>query len=219
MPDELKLLVQRSETLYGRLADELTDRPMQDAPRAQLAATYAGIAHEHGYSLLMLVEHGNLQSAMVLLRVQLDVLVRALWIQYAASDRHCLAMHDAVGMGEIQVPNGLPQIQKMLEQLADKGPHQLLPYLLEFKVGVWKSLSSYVHGGVFALHQRAGNIPLDAPISLLKSSNTLTMMAAMLTTIVSEDAGPYGKMQGFQAEFLDCTEGGEDILLRAPPAS
>ena len=75
----------------------------------------------------------------------------------------------------------------------------------------WKPLSSFVHGGLHAIHRHETGYPFPLMHGALRSSNGLLMMAAMLLVILHGGKGQLGKIPAIQIEFDDA------LPLRKPP--
>jgi hypothetical protein len=76
--------------------------------------------------------------------------------------------------------------------------------LLEFKEYSWKPLSSFIHGGIHAIGRNREGYPLPLLLQLLKASNGVTMMTAMLLVILSNNPTFKGKIPTIQREFAGC---------------
>ncbi len=76
--------------------------------------------------------------------------------------------------------------------------------LLEFKEYSWKPLSSYIHGGAHAIHRHSTGYPATLLEQVLKASNAVSTMVAMLLVILSGDRAQRGKITKLQMEYSDC---------------
>ncbi len=76
--------------------------------------------------------------------------------------------------------------------------------LLEFKEYSWKPLSSYVHGGAHATHWHKNGYPIALLEQVLKASNGVSTMVAMLLVILSGDIEQRGKITKLQMQYSDC---------------
>ena len=61
-------------------------KPSDDSPRLTACRILCSVALEHAESAKILIVSGNFTSAVGLLRLQYEALVRAVWLLYAASD-------------------------------------------------------------------------------------------------------------------------------------
>ena len=100
--------------------------------------------------------------------------------------------------------NKLPMLSEMLAKLDNKAPKEAMDLLYEFKEYSWKPLSSYIHGGIHAIHRHSKGYPIPLLHQLLKASNGVSIMAGMLLVILSGDRRQSGKIPAIQREFADC---------------
>lgn len=203
MSHPLEHLLERSGALHSAISNSLAEGKIAHHPRAVIAATHADIALEHGGSIILLMSTGHLSSALALLRVQLDAVVRAVWILYAASEAKVEVMATAVKSGRLEDPNNIPGIAEMIDQIVKQGPSGVGQSLAVLKVAAWRPLSSFIHSGVFALHERHGQLPETWSTDSLRNANGLSLMAAM--TIAATMHGiPPGVMREIQLGYMDC---------------
>jgi hypothetical protein len=92
----------------------------------------------------------------------------------------------------------------MLRSLEGKAPRDAMISLVNFKENSWKPLSSYVHGGIHALQRHSKGYPVGLLRQVLKASNGLSTMAAMVLIILSGDTSQQGKMRAIQQRFSEC---------------
>ncbi|GAA5186004.1 hypothetical protein GCM10025772_00590 [Ferrimonas gelatinilytica] len=93
---------------------------------------------------------------------------------------------------------------EMLNKLDGKAPQEAVSMLLEFKEYSWKPLSSFVHGGIHAIHRHAAGYPEALLEQALRASNGLSIMVGMFLVILSGDPGQQGAITALQQEFADC---------------
>lgn len=172
--------------------------------RERCSAILCGVAFEHAESVKILLASGNFTSATGLLRLQYEALVRAMWVFYAASDRIVSKMMSDLTTESARVANNLPMMSEMLDSMAGKAPKEATDMLLEFKDYSWKPLSSFVHGGIHAVDRHGKGYPLPLLIQTLKTTNGVSMMAAMVLVILSGNPAHVDKIPSIQAEFRGC---------------
>lgn len=73
----------------------------------------------------------------------------------------------------------------MIAKLEGKAPDQVVLMLKEFRDIQWKALNSYVHGGVHALQRHGAGYPEQLMKDIIKSSNGLLTMTAMMSAILT----------------------------------
>jgi len=162
------------------------------------------IAFEHAESAKILISAGNLTSATGLVRLQYEALVRAMWLLYAASDTAVSKLTSDLTQETADRANRLPMLSEMLEKLQGKAPKEPVDMLLEFKQYSWKPLSSFIHGGIHAIHRHSKGYPLPLLEQMVRISNGVSVMVGMLLVILHGGGEQRGKMPRIQKEFADC---------------
>jgi len=162
------------------------------------------VAFEHAESAKMLISGGNLTSATGLVRLQYEALVRAMWLLYAASDTAVSKLTSELTQEAADRANKLPMLSEMLEKLQGKAPQEPVNMLLEFREYSWKPLSSFVHGGIHAIHRHSKGYPLTLLEQMVRISNGVSVMVGMLLVILHGGGEQRGKMPKIQREFADC---------------
>jgi hypothetical protein len=197
-------LLMRSADLEARLTDLLAVIPYEISTRIYSSKIMCSVAFEHAESTKMLIASGNFTSATGLVRLQFEALVRAMWLLYAASDASVSKLMCELTDESAKKADKLPLLSEMLAKLDGKAPKEAMDLLLEFKEYSWKSLSSYVHGGIHAVSRHSKGYPIPLLHQLLKVSNGVSIMVGMLLAILSGDVTQIGKIPVIQREFLDC---------------
>jgi hypothetical protein len=98
----------------------------------------------------------------------------------------------------------LPMQSEMLKALEGKAPESAMISLRSFREHQWKPLSSYVHGGIHALSRHTKGYPVVLLTQVLRASNGLSTMAAMVLLMISSDRSRIGQLTVIQSEFADC---------------
>ncbi len=186
------------------LEEFLALRPFDDSPRLVASRILCGVALEHAESAKILLVSGNFTSAVGLLRLQYEALVRATWLLYAASDIAAEKLVAELTNEKAKKADKLPMLSEMLNKLEGKAPAEPLSMLLEFKQYSWKPLSSFVHGGIHAISRHSKGYPVPLLDQALRASNGVSTMVGMLLVILSGDQAQRGKISKLQIEFADC---------------
>lgn len=197
-------LISRSAELESKLLDFLALAPFDDSERIMASKVMCSIAFEHAESAKMLISAGNLTSATGLVRLQYEALVRAMWLLYAASDTAVSKLTSELTQETADRANRLPMLSEMLEKLQGKAPKEPVDMLLEFKEYSWKPLSSFIHGGIHAIHRHSKGYPLPLLEQMVRISNGVSVMVGMLLVILHGGGEQRGKMPRIQREFADC---------------
>ena len=162
------------------------------------------MSFEHAESVRILTATGNFTSSLGVLRMQYEALVKAFWTLYSASDEAVDKLQAELTHTSAKAADKMPTLSEMLAVLSGKVPPQATHPLLEFKDYSWKPLSSYIHGGIHAIHRHSRGYPVALLCQAAKSSNGLLIMAAMLLVILSGDSRQTGKIRLLQQQFADC---------------
>lgn len=143
------------------------------------------LALEHGRSLRLLIARGHLASALALIRIQLDSIIRTVWIHFCANDEWVRSATTFHAGKPIKEPTHALTMTDLLTGIQQAAPAELHRQLSEFKTAAWPALSSYVHSGIWpVLHGIAGDEEAGS-IQTLRNSCGLTGMAAMMIAVLS----------------------------------
>ncbi|MBM5575783.1 hypothetical protein [Deefgea sp. CFH1-16] len=150
MVRDLEVLLQRSIEFENVIFSHLESCKFRDDDRSQLVIGLCSLAFEHGGALREMLAAGRPTSGVAMLRLQYEALVRALWLQYAASDLGVAKLIAPLTNESAQkASNAQASIADMLKDIDAKGPRGLFRHLNEFKDYSWRPLNSYVHIVVF----------------------------------------------------------------------
>jgi hypothetical protein len=196
--------MRRSAELEELLKPQINAPPCDSSERVFATHTMCSICFEHAHSIRLLISAGNFTSAVTLMRLQYEAIVRAVWLLYAASDTAVSKMTTELTPQSEKHANRLPMLSEMLRQIQDSAPQQAVEMLQEFKDAYWTSISSFVHGGIHAINRHGKGYPLHLIVEIIQSSNGLTTMAGMLLAILTGNAGIANNMNKIQLEFQDC---------------
>lgn len=200
----INYLLSRSAELERNLLEFLVLPPFDDSQRIMVSGVMCSIAFEYAESAKILISAGNLTSATGLVRLQYEALVRAMWLLYAATDTDVLKLTSELTQETANKANKLPMLSEMLEKLQGKSPQEPLDMLREFKEYSWKPLSSFIHGGLHAIHRHSKGYPLPLLEQMVRISNGVSLMVGMLLIILHGGGEQVGKIPRIQREFADC---------------
>lgn len=202
--DDFQLLLRRSAELHEALGAVLTDAEIDDSARALLTLSTSMIAVEHGVSICVLAEAGNLSSANVLLRSQFETLVRALWLCFAATEEWFDKYRAAAQTNPRKDPNNSPGMDDMLKAISAKAPPSIAPQLIALKAGAWGPLNSFVHGGMHPIVLQHVGFDLNTAIGTVRNANGLTVMAFATAALLTGDQRHSHAVARIQQRFMDC---------------
>jgi hypothetical protein len=197
-------LLSRTSKLSQALTTFLPLPTYDNSPRIIASRTLCAVSFEHATSVHALTSLGNFTSALGILRMQYEALVKSIWALYAASENSIEKLQSELNDDTAKWADKLPTLNEMLIELNGKAPQLALNPLIEFRDYSWKPLSSYIHGGIHALSRHKKGYPSALLIQALKSSNGLLIMAGMMLTILSGDKNQSGKIALIQRQFSDC---------------
>jgi len=197
-------LLSRSAELENKLLEFLRLAPFDGSERIMASRVMCSIAFEHAESAKILISAGNLTSASGLVRLQYEALVRAIWLLYSASDTAVSKLTSELTRETADRANRLPMLSEMLEKLQGKAPREVVGMLLEFKEYSWKPLSSFIHGGIHAIHRHSKGYPLPLLEQMIRISNGVSVMVGMLLVILHGGDEPRGRIPKIQSQFADC---------------
>ena len=198
----------RSDDLHERVLALLDDAAFDGSPRGEAAFRMCGVALEHAFALRALMALSQPNSAVCLMRLQFEVLVRALWLVYAASDMAVDKLLAPLTLEAEQAAKNLPSATEMIEQIGKRvghgAPAPAHAMLVQFKDVMWKAMNSFVHGGIHPLRRSAEGFPVELALQVLRSSNGLVTMTGMTLALLTGDEAVAKPMSQIQPEFEDC---------------
>ena len=197
-------LLSRTNELTQTLATILSLPTYDNSPKIIASHTLCVVSFEHANSVSVLIALGNFTSALGILGMQYEALVKSIWALYAASENLIQKLQSELSNDTAKWADKLPTLNEMLDELNDKAPQAALSQLIEFRDYSWKPLSSYIHGGIHALSRHRKGYPEQLLTQALKSSNGLLVMAGMMLVVLSGDKNQSGKVSIIQKQFADC---------------
>jgi hypothetical protein len=162
------------------------------------------VSLEHAQSFKILLAAGNFTSAIGLLRLQFECLVRGMWVFYAATDVAVSKLTAELNEKNQKRADNLPMLSEMIQKLEAKAPKNAVDPILEFKEYSWKPLSSYVHGGLHAIDRHSKGYPSEILEQALKASNGVNGMVAVFGSILTGRRELTKEAYQSFKEFSDC---------------
>lgn len=211
MPDTLtlELILDLSVHLETALRTALPTAglvPETFEKRFHLATASAVLAIEHAHTIRASFRIGAPNSALALLRIQSEALIRAAWLTYAASPQEVDTLDQSLSHEAERAANKLPSYTAMLKEVEKSAPHGLVKTLSDFYQNTRHPLNSFVHAGLHPLARMRGDgIPESLMVSGLQYSNALLHMSYRLVT--SLGGHPQEKMDEVTrlwSSFADC---------------
>ncbi len=205
--NNLEELLCRSSDLDDAIMNILDPESYQvfDASKRITASFLAcSVSFEHGRSLRVLIHEDFPTSAISLMRLQYEALLRAVWLLYAAPDSSVEKLQTKLTSDTEKAANKLPMLSEMLKAIEGKAPSAAVQMLTHFKDVSAGALNSFVHGGIHPLQRVSDGYPLPLLIGVIRNSNGLLTMSGMMFAILSGNSVLAKRMGGIQMAFKDC---------------
>jgi hypothetical protein len=180
-------LQKTSQDLEETILQVLELQPYQNDKKSKIAKIACEISIEYSISVKDLISLSRVTSAISLLRLQFESLVRAYWVYSAASDIDINKMAADLDPIAAKSADKLPMLSEMLTKLDGKIGSATYGMLQEFKYYSWRATSSYVHCGLHAISRNEKGFPLELVTNIIKQSNGLMIMAAMLVAQIANN--------------------------------
>lgn len=208
--DEFSKVLERSSAFLEALMDHLgSAEDFGGADNRQEAAIAAAeVAIEHGTALNALFEMGMANSAVALLRLEYEALLRSAWLLYAATDGAVMKASAPLTKESAEAAKNLPNAQVMLADLerkmtGDPGLAGLVNPLRELRDEAWKPMNAFVHCGLHPLARARDGFPEILAVSVIKISNALIHFAARLLSRFTGDRGVIRRVDEAYKQFQD----------------
>ena len=197
--ENINYLVYNKLCLYGEINDI----------RLKSFFAYSDISLEHGISIRILIENRQLNSAIALLRLQYESLVRAVWIYYIASDNFIAQLNQELSEEYRKLDNKMPTINEILDKIDEyadnvKLPKKISVLLHEFKNNLLKYLHSHIHSGTLAFSREQTGYPVILIMQILQNSNGLVHFMNMLIATILKDNELLIQLVELSNEYREC---------------
>lgn len=198
----------RAHEFHYALRKELigeTETAIPPGARNNATYSYCKIALEHGAGFQALLRDDNPTSALALVRLQYEAVLRAAWTQFAASETWIEKFSSQPESNEGKEPAKHPRVCEMLEQLqASAADPKLHQSLFTLKAKAWDALNSYTHGGLRLMVRSLNGFEDDLLIWMLRTTNSLSYVAAQLLAFVANDPACSQRLARVRSGMLDC---------------
>lgn len=204
--DQLNILLNRSAQYEEELFSLFPDAAFQEDDKTIAITSMCNIVLEHAAAIRILLGAGIPTSAISLLRLQYEALVRAVWLLYAASDAAVAKLVAPLSQETEQAANSLPSFSTMMNEIEKKAPAAAFRHLQEFKEYSWKPLNSFVHGGIHAVKRNKDGYPAALLAQTLVNSNNLTSLSALALIDLIDNPSLAQLVAGIAAGYPDCLQ-------------
>lgn len=183
----LATLLARSDALHSALDEAigpLDNVPM--VPRATVTMDALIVASQHGQAIRLLLSSDLQVSAMGLLRLQYEAVLRAAWACYAASERDVAALAAPLTPSTAKAANSIGLPAHLLESIEACGaPADLKRMLREIRTSSWGFMNSYVHAALHPLRRHDAH-PEHELVTALRISNGMGAVTCALMVLVMQ---------------------------------
>ncbi|MGE0667246.1 MAG: hypothetical protein AB7O49_11875 [Sphingomonadales bacterium] len=172
--DNVRLTLLGAQRLYRWIAERQDELEISSEDSVRIAGSLLDIAVEHHAGIIALVSARIYGSAFALIRSEFEALVRALWLQLAASPKEL----------KTAVENdSWPRFTKMIEAI-ECHPDFSEKILSGLKASAWTAMNGYTHGGMHQIVRRMTaqntiepNYDPDEVLEVLKASGSIALLA------------------------------------------
>lgn len=148
-PDDVTAVLAASEELQADIEDLLGSFLWPElGERGVATLVLCQIVFEHAVSMRLLLSATLHTSAIALVRVQFDAVVRAAWILHCATDEQAAKLAAPLSEASEQGAKNLPSTHDMIGELERQGPRGAGPMFRRFQTRMSRGLNSVVHAGI-----------------------------------------------------------------------
>ena len=182
----MKSLLERSQAFAEHLLVMLAHvEAWDESPPCAACAASCQLSIEHSQAVCVLFASGLPNAACVSLRAQYEAVLRAAWLLYCANKVEVNRLLQPLNLETEKDANKMPGARDMLDALqarlrVEPGLKGLVVPLVEAHAVLWKSLNSFAHAGIHALHRVEHGFPELLVMDVVRNSNVLTHFAARL---------------------------------------
>lgn len=153
--------------------------------RVSISMAYCKAAIEHAISQRVLIEAGLHGTALSLIRLHFEAVVRAAWILLGATDKWLANFCEPVPDGDLSEPQMGPPIPAMLEAIKQHAPEAVREF---YRLNeTMKVMHSFVHGGAHLVVHALRGYPPEKLVSILQNRNLLNLQLANVIVVGSQN--------------------------------
>lgn len=184
LPEELVRILALSEKFDRDVFALLNAGWNTSTQRVAISMAYCKAAMEHAVSQRVLIESGLNGTALSLVRLHFEAVIRAAWILQGANDEWVAKFCKPVPDGDFSEPQMGPPIPAMLDAIKQYAPEAVREFA-RLNVTV-KVMHSFVHGGAHLVVHALRGYPSEKLVSVLQNRNLLTLQLTNVIVIGSQ---------------------------------
>lgn len=170
--------------------------------RLIICMAFCKAAVEHAISQRVLIEAGLQGTALGLIRLHFEAVVRAAWILHGAKDDWLVKFSTPVPEGDFSEPNLGPPIPSMLDAIEPYAP-QAVGEFRRLNMTM-KVMHSFVHGGAHLVVHALRGYPPEKLVSVIQNRNLLLLMLTNVIVIASQQPELKGTVGRLGAAHAGC---------------
>lgn len=172
--------------------------------RASVSFSACSVSLDHSRALRLLMEQGLAASAICLMRMQYEALLRSVWLLYGASDLVIEKLAAPLTLVTEKAAKNIQSIADMLRAINGKAPVPATQMLSHFNDVSANALNSFVHGGIHPLQRQREGFPMQLAMLAVRNSNGLLTMTGMMFANLTGEPDIAKRMGEIQVTFKDC---------------
>jgi|SRR5450830_57498 len=200
--DELAEMLSLSASLDDDLTALLERAWNTSTQRLAICMAFCKAAVEHAISQRVLIEAGLTGTALSLIRLQFETVVRAAWILHGAKDEWLIRFSLPVPDGELNEPQMGPPIPAMLDAIKIHAPEAAME--LSRLNETLKVMHSFVHGGAHLVVHALRGYPPKNLVAVLRNRNLLSLMLSNIIVIAGQQPHLNGAVQQLMIAHESC---------------
>ncbi len=204
MPDYSRLgLILDESAAFDQDAARLLEAAWNTSSRRHtVCLAFCRAALEHATSQRALIGIGNNGTALALIRLHFEAVVRAVWVLEGAKDAWLEEFTSPVAPGDLKEPQLGPPIPSMLDAIELKTPDMARD--LRKLYATVKVMHSFVHGGAHLVNHALRGYPPGNLADVLRNRNLLTLMLCNVMVVASQKRELQGTVGRLSAAHAGC---------------
>ncbi len=171
--------------------------------RLAVSMALCKVALEHAVSQRVLLATGkNNGTALALIRLHFEAIIRAAWVMHGASDNWIAEFSKPVPDGDLNEPQLGPPIPSMIDAIALKIPEMADEFRTLY--ATVKVMHSFVHGGAHQVAHALRGFGAQRLVYVLRNRNKLTLILCYVIVYGSNKAHLQGVVTRISNAYAGC---------------